>query len=383
MHVEPFALERFQSIWEHRVQINLSESGVQPLSVRELLGDDAAIDALLDTPLAYTQTNGTAPLREAIAALSPGATADHVTVTTGGAEANFLAAWYLVQPGDEVVLLTPTYLQAPGLVRAFGGVVREWPLVDDRGAGRWRPDLDALDALVGPRTRAVLLCTPNNPTGARLTDAELDRIAGVAARHGSWIVSDEIYRGAERDGALSPSMWGRGERVIVTGGLSKAYGLPGLRVGWVVAPPAVADAVWGYHDYTTIAPHALSDRLAQVALSPARRARLLARTRRVLGENLPHVEQWLAAQDGRFSWTSPEAGAFVFARYRHPINSTALVTRLRDEASVLVVPGDQFGMDGYLRLGVGERTDRLREGLARLQALLARLPQDAVPGAPR
>ena len=368
-------MERFQSTWEHHVRFNLSESGVHPLSVRELVGAGAALDDVLDAPLIYTQTNGTEALRAAIAALYPGAGPSHVEVTNGGAEANFLAAWYLVQPGDEVVILVPTYMQTHGLVRAFGGVVREWPLVEDRAAGRWRPDLDRLAALVGPRTRAIVICTPNNPTGARLTGAELDAVAAVAARHGCWIVSDEIYRGAEIDGADSPSMWGRHERVIVTSGLSKAYGLPGLRVGWIASTPEVAEALWAYHDYTTIAPGALSDRLAQLALTPATRLRLLERTRRVVRENLPRVEAWLASHGDRFSWIPPDAGAIIYTRYAHPINSTELVTRLREEESVLVVPGDQFGMDGYLRLGVGERVDYVMDGLARVRALLDRLPQ--------
>jgi aspartate/methionine/tyrosine aminotransferase len=378
MRVEPFAMERFQSTWEHHVRFNLSESGVHPLSVRDLVGDGAALDAVLDQPLIYTQTNGTEALRTTIAALHPGASARNVEVTNGGAEANFLAAWYLVQPGDEVVILVPTYMQTHGLVRAFGGVVRDWPLVEDHGARRWRPDLDRLAALVGPRTRAIVLCTPNNPTGARLTAAELDAVADIASRHGCWVISDEIYRGAELDGALSASMWGRGNRVVVTGGLSKAYGLPGLRVGWVVSTPEVAEALWTYHDYTTIAPGALSDRLAQIALAPATQDRLLARTRRVIAENLPRVEQWLAAHGDRFTWIRPEAGAIVYTRYAHPINSTALVTRLREDESVLVVPGDHFGMDGFLRIGVGERTDNVMACLERIHAVLDRLPY-AVP----
>jgi aspartate/methionine/tyrosine aminotransferase len=377
MRVEPFAMERFQSTWEHQVRFNLSESGVHPLSVRELVGDAATLDALLDQPLIYTQTNGTEALRTAIAALYPGATAAHIEVTNGGAEANFLAAWFLVQPGDEVVILVPTYMQTHGLVRAFGGVVREWPLIADHAAGRWRPDLDRLAALVGPRTRAIVVCTPNNPTGARLTAAELDTVAAIADRHGCWVVSDEIYRGAELDGATSPSMWGRGPRVMVTSGLSKAYGLPGLRVGWVASTPEVAEALWSYHDYTTIAPGALSDRLAQVALAPDTRARLLGRTRQVIAANLPRVEAWLSTHGDRFTWIRPEAGAIVYTRYAHPINSTALVTRLREDESVLVVPGDQFGMDGYLRIGLGERTDYVMAGLERVRAVLERLPQVA------
>lgn len=373
MRVQPFALERFQSEWEHRVRFNLSESGVRPLSVRELLGEPDAIDAVLDAPLVYTQTNGTVPLRERIAALYPGATAAHVQVTNGGSEANFVTTWRLVQPGDEVVVLTPTYMQVAGLVGAFGAILREWPMVLDRAARRWRPDLDALDALVGPATRAVVLCTPNNPTGARLTAAELDAVAAAAARHGAWVVSDEIYRGAELDGVPSASMWGRGERVIVTSGLSKAYGLPGLRVGWAVGPPELVDSLWGYHDYTSIAPGALSDRLATAALAPGRREQLLARTQGILRENLPRVEAWLAGCGHAFEWVAPEAGAFIFARYEHAVNSTALVTRLRDEESVLIVPGDHFGLDGYLRLGAGEHADYVLAGLERFKAFLDRL----------
>lgn len=373
MRIEPFALERFQSEWEHRVRWNLSESGVHPLSVRALAGSGHALEALLDQPLAYTQTNGTPALRDAIAGLYAGATADHVQVTNGGSEANFVVVWRLIEPGDEVVVLVPAYLQVAGLVRAFGGVVREWPMQRTPG-GPWRADLAALDTLVTSTTRAIVINTPNNPTGARLSVADLEAVARAADRVGAWVVSDEIYRGAERDGVETPSMWGRSDRVIVTSGLSKAYGLPGLRVGWAVAPPDVAAALWAYHDYTSIAPGALSDRLATLALAPASRATLLERTRTILRENVPQVEAWLRDSGHAFDWVAPEAGAFVFARYAPAINSTALATRLRDEESVLIVPGDQFGMDGYLRIGVGDRTDYVLAGLDRLKALLDRWP---------
>lgn len=372
MRLEQFDMERMQSTYEHQVAYNLSESGVRPLTVRELLGPDA--DGLLDQPLIYTQSNGTEPLRAAIAALYPGASPAHVEVTNGGAEANFVTLFQLVEPGDEVALLVPTYMQSRGLARAFGGTVREWRLIEDHDAGRWRPDLDALAAIVSPRTKLIVLCTPNNPTGARLTAAELDAIAAIADAHGAWIVSDEIYRGAELDGVESPSMWGRSERVIVTSGLSKAYGLPGLRIGWIVAPPALIERLWACHDYTTIAPGALNDRLATAALAPTRRATLLARTRAIVGANLPLMARWLGERAPALGWIPPEAGAIVYVRYQHALNSTRLVTRLREEHGVLIVPGDHFGMDGYLRIGYGEPAAYLGEGLARLDALLATLP---------
>jgi aspartate/methionine/tyrosine aminotransferase len=274
-------------------------------------------------------------------------------------------------------MLVPNYMQTWGLVRAFGGSVREWRLVEDRAAGRWRPDLDQLASLVNERTRAIVICTPNNPTGAALTAAELDAIARIAAARGTWVLSDEVYRGAELGDQEAASMWGRYERVIVTSGLSKAYGLPGLRIGWIAAPAEFVASTWSYHDYTTIAPGALSDRLARVALDPSRRDAIIARTRRIVRENLPVIEQWLHAHDPMFSWIPPQAGAIVYVRYNYAINSTELVTRLREEKSVLVVPGDHFGMDGYLRLGFGERPDYLHHGLDRLHALLSSLPAHA------
>ena len=174
-------------------------------------------------------------------------------------------------------------------------------------------------------------------------------------------------------------MWGRTDRVLITSGLSKAYGLPGLRIGWIVGPPQRVAALWSYHDYTTIAPGALSDALARRALEPRVRSRILERTRRILNENFPVIAAWLDAHGGLFSYAPPDAGAIVYVQYHHPINSTELVTRLRQEKSVLIVPGDHFGMDGYLRIGFGEETDYVREGLQRLHDLIeeVRLKPDA------
>jgi hypothetical protein len=369
MKLEQFAMERMQSTYENQVALNLSESGVQPLRLGELVDDAASREALLGEALRYTQSNGTVALRLLIAAQYPGATPDHVQVTNGGAEANYISTWSLVEPGDEIVMMVPAYRQTWGLARAFGAHITEWPLAEGTGP-EWRVDVASLERLVSDRTTLIIICNPNNPTGARFDAPDLDAIAAIADRHGAWILADEIYRGAERDGRETPTMWGRSERVIVTSGLSKAYGLPGLRIGWVVAPPALIATLWSYHDYTTISPGALSDALARRALEPARRAQILARTRRILNANYPVIADWLAAHGALFSHAPPDAGAIVYARYHHPINSTELVTRLREQKSVLIVPGDHFGMDGYLRIGFGDETSYLQNGLNRLHDLL-------------
>ena len=354
MKLDTFALERFQSIWENRVAWNLSESGVHPLRVSELVDTAARHDALLDLTLGYPQTNGTIELRELIAALYPGASRDHVQVTNGGSEANCILLMRLVEPGDEIVFMTPNYLQASGLATALGATVRPWTL-RETGSGdgaRWAPDLDELRRLVSPRTRAILVCNPNNPTGARLDAAELDEICRIAAIGGAWVIADEIYRGAEREADDTPTVWGRYERAIVSSGLSKAYGLPGLRIGWLVAPPALVSDLWAVHDYTTIAPGAINDLLARIALEPERRATLLARTRGIIRANYPLVRRWLERQGG-LTHIAPDAGAIVFVRHEDVRPSSRLTDRLREERSVLLVPGDFFGMDGYLRIGFG------------------------------
>ena len=163
MNFEVFALERLQSIWEHKVGWNLAESGVHPLRVEELIEREGDRQALMSLPLGYPQTNGTPELRASIAAMYPGATPAHVQVTNGGSEANLITLMHLVQPSDQLVVMMPNYMQVRGLGRALQAEVRQWTLSEGAGTDqpRWAPDLDALRTLVTDRTRAILICNPN------------------------------------------------------------------------------------------------------------------------------------------------------------------------------------------------------------------------------
>jgi len=370
LKIEPFELERYQSTWEHHVEINLSESGVHPLTVRELLGGDGDLEGVLEQRLAYTQTNGTVELRELVASMYPGATPDHVEITNGGSEANFVVTWNLVEDGDEVVMMVPNYMQSCGLARAFGANVHAWEMIADHAEGRWRVDLDALGDLVNEKTRLIAVCNPDNPTGARVRPEELDEICRIADRHGAWILSDEIYRGAEIDAHETASLWGRYDRVLVTSSLSKAYGLPGLRIGWVVGPTDVVDELWSYHDYTTIGPSALSDRLARRALEPERRRFILERTRSMLRKNLEKVMAWVQENGDVVHAIAPEAGAMLYVGYRAGIGSEELAERLRLEEGVLLVPGSHYGMGDYFRVGYGGDIGQLMQGLERVARVL-------------
>jgi aspartate/methionine/tyrosine aminotransferase len=370
MEIRPFELERWQSHHEHDVTINLSDSGVHPLSVDQLVPDAEERASLLRTRLGYTQTNGTVELREGIAGMFEGAGPDSVLVTTGGAEANFLAAWSLLRPGDEVVLLQPNYMQLWGIAESMGAECRAWSLRPDLAAGRWVVDLEELDASVNERTRMIAICTPNNPTGAMLDDATLDHIARAAARVGAWVLSDEVYRGNEltEHAAPAPSAWGRYDRVVVTGSLSKSFGLPGLRLGWIVTEPGLVDAAWTRHDYTTIAPAALSDALGRVALRPAVRDRLHARGRQWVRDNCARVAAWVETRS-ELHWIPPRAGAMAWIR-TNVADTAALAEQVRTSASVLIVPGEHYGAPGWIRVGFGGEPDELAEGLERLGAVL-------------
>lgn len=373
MQIERFELERIQSLYENLVEINLSDSGVHPYSLNTLLTADER-DALLDVDLGYGWTNGAVALRETIAGLYHGRTPDEVLVTNGSAEAIFVMGMTLLEPGDELIVITPNYLQLWGWARAMGVTAVAVPLREDLG---WAPDLDELAAAVTPRTRMISICHPNNPTGSVLTGAQMDGIVGIARRHNLWLHADEVYRGTEFSGEETPSFADRYERAVVSSGLSKAYALPGLRIGWIVGPAPEIALAWGRKDYTSITTAALSEVIATLALQPARRAAILERSRRMLAVNLDIVDGWVRRHADLLSWTRPAATGTVFIRYDLPVNSTELAHRIREEQSVLVVPGDVFGMDGFLRLGTGPETATVRAGLDRLSTVLT--AQAAVP----
>jgi len=369
MHVDIFKMERMQSTWENVVDYNLSESGVHPLNLKSLLTPDE-IDALTEVELGYTQTNGTIGLREQIARLYPGISLEQILATAGSSEANFLLMWSLIEPGDEVLFEIPNYMQMGGLMRAFGAKVKTFRLRESLG---WQPDLDEMRSLVTARTKLIVLTNPNNPTGAVLAPEVMTGVIDLAAKVEAWILADEVYQGAELSGLTTPSFWGRWDKTLVVNGLSKAYGLPGLRVGWIVGPEEVVKRTWPYHDYTTISPSALSDRLATLALAPGTRERILERTRGILNANFPVLGKWLRDHDGLFSFRPPQAGAICFARYGFKANSTELVERLIREKGVLVVPGDHFETDGYLRFGFGSEKGYLLRALGRIEEILKKI----------
>ncbi len=372
MPFEPFVMERMMSKHEKAVEYNLSESGVHPLTVSDLLAlGGTRIDELGPIELDYAHANGLPELRENIARLYPGASPEDVLVTTGAAEANFNTIHTLLEPGGEIVVMLPNYMQVWGVATNRGCSVKTFRLREDLD---WGLDLAELDAAVTPDTEIIAVCNPDNPTGRILTEDEMDRVIAAAERVGAWILADEVYRGADRTSdEENPSFYGRYHRVIAINSMSKAYGLPGLRIGWAVAPPDLIDEIWARHEYTTISAPMVSSKLAALALSPTVRPRILQRTRDYIRNGYAVLEEWMGRHGETFTVHPPDAAAIAFVRYHININSTEFVDRLRAEKSVLIVPGDHFGMDRFVRISFGLPEDYLVPALDRIHELIVEL----------
>lgn len=362
MNIPVFELERIQSLYENTVDYNLTESGFHPYSLHELLNEEQQAD-ILQLTLGYGQTNGSISLRKRIAAMYPAANFEQVVVTNGTSEANFVACHSLLKPGDEVVMMLPNYMQIWGIAEEIGAKPRAFHL---RQENDWAADLEELESQVNEKTKMIAICNPNNPTGYTLTEKEMDRIIAIAEKVGAWVYADEVYRGAELDGVERPSFYGRYDKAIVNGGLSKAYALPGLRIGWLIGPKEIIDTAWAYHDYTSITASVLSHKVAEIALEEEMRQKIRQRNISMLLKNLDVLQNWALQYPDVFSFSPPKAAGMVFFQYHLDMGSEELSDYLRKNHSVFIVPGTCFGMEGFVRMGAGSTKDYLEEGLARI-----------------
>lgn len=362
MDFQNFELETFQSLYERTVDFNLADSSVQCASVGDLLsGGDP--EPLVTLPLYYPEVNGTTLLRQEIAALYPGADAGNVLVTVGASQANSLICSTLLEPGDQVIVISPGYRQVWGIARNMGCRVRELHLRPEDG---WRLDLDALERLARPKTKMIAVVNPNNPTGTILSDQEMRRVVEICENTGAWLHADEVYRDTEQAGGPTPTFWGRYRKVIVTNSLSKAYGLAGLRIGWAVADHATIEALWRRHEYMLIAAAGPSMNLAEIALTTAKRLALIQRQKDLTREGRRVLSDWIREQNGRFSWIAPPATSIAFVRSHLSLPSVELADFIRKKASVLVAPGGYLGTENHLRIAVGYSREKLKPALARI-----------------
>jgi aspartate/methionine/tyrosine aminotransferase len=357
---------------ELSARYDIAESGILPLSTNDLLAFEepeerqAILEGLLETPLRYSEASGSLELRTTLANTYRDCTPENILVTTGAIEANFLLFNVLLDPGDHVVAVNPAYQQLNSVPSAVGAEVALWRI----GSESYRYDLDELERLVTSRTRLIVVNTPHNPTGAMLSEEELGRVYDLAESVGAWVLCDEAYRWLEVPGgdAFPPPAFDYGPNAISVGTISKPFGLPGLRIGWMAAPPQIVTECWSMRDYTSLSPGKLSDALAIVAFK--HRERIVERNRRIISQNLEATTRFVEERSEFLSWRPPRGGLLALLRYELDVPSLELANRLSEESGVMLAPGSAFGFEHHLRIGIGQDPPVFAEGLRRAGAFL-------------
>ncbi|WP_329400457.1 aminotransferase [Streptomyces lydicus] len=362
MKIHAFAVEQWMNEHEETCRYNLAETCVRSLTTGELLdlsGRRAEVLAELDaTPLTYGPIPGSHRLRALVADLYSTQGPANVLITHGAIGANALVHSTLVEPGDHVVAVVPTYQQHYSIPASLGARVDHLQLREENG---WLPDLDELDRLVTTDTKLIAVNNPNNPTGALIDEAGLARIAKIADRVGAWVLCDEVYRGVDQAGdGFTTSIADLYERGISTGSMSKPFSLAGLRLGWIVGPTGLLQAVATHRDYTTISVGRIDDLLACVALE--NKDAILARSHQITRTNLAVLDAWVSSRDD-ISYVEPASGTTALVRYDASIGSYEFCTRLLRQTGVLFTPGAAFDIEHTLRIGFADDTQTLRTGL--------------------
>lgn len=367
MRFPPFKLERFFAAYEFAVRHLLCASDCESLLVQELLDQaPGAAEGLLRLNLGYTESAGHPELRAAIAGTYAGLNPEEILVHTGAEEAILGFGLAVLQPGDQAIVHTPCYQSLAGAAASNGCEVVPWRADPEQG---WALDPDDLPRLATPKTRAIVLNTPHNPTGYHLDRARFDAVLRFAAQRGLLVFCDEVYRGLEQapEDRL-PAACEVYENAVSLGVMSKAYGLAGLRIGWIATRNAeVRERMASFKDYASICASGPSEYLATVALRQGEA--LIARNRGIIAENLVLLDAFFARQASRLSWTKPKAGPIAFPRVADGQSATSFCQTLLDASGVLLAPSPLFDAgDEHFRLGFGRR--RLPEGLAAFEAWL-------------
>jgi aspartate/methionine/tyrosine aminotransferase len=364
MIIPSFLVERWIGKYEWTIPYDLAETGVFPLKVEELYAIDSTLpERIAACQLDYGVNPGRMELRAAIAEMYPGKSADNILITHGAIEANWLLMHALIIPGDRVVCTWPVYQQLWQVAAYLGAEVRKWDF-------RLDPDFTNIRKLLEKPAKLLIINSPNNPTGVAFTREQLQTLMELGEKAGAWILCDEVYRGISYgDNAVAPPLTALStERAITSMSLSKVFGLPGLRTGWIVAPPDIRETCLRFRDYVSISPPKISDLLAEIAIR--NRDKVLERNRRLLEHNHHLLAEWAAAHRNFIKLETPHAGTTAFPKYLATIDSETLGRRLAEEQGVLIVPGYCFEIENHFRIGYGCATEILHAGLERIADLL-------------
>jgi aspartate/methionine/tyrosine aminotransferase len=366
VQIEPFAIERFYERWEFRAELMLSSSDCESRAVSELLAlEPDAQERLLRQRLGYTEVPGSEELREAIAGNYESVEAANVLSLAAAEEGIFTAYHALLGPGDHAIVQTPCYGSALEVARSTGAEVSTWRARHEHG---WVHDPDELASLIGPHTRLIYINSPHNPTGAQMSPAALQRIVELARERSIALFSDEVYRGLEHDPAdRLPAACDLYDGAISLGTVSKAHGLPGLRIGWLACRDhSMIRRITDLKLYTTICSSAPSELLVALALRHGED--LVAASRRVVLRNLPLVEDLIRRRGELFEWVAPRAGPIGFPKVLADVDVEVWCEETAERSGVLLLPGSVYGEPRHVRMGFGR--ENLPLAIERLDSYL-------------
>ncbi|MDE1180317.1 aminotransferase [Paraburkholderia sp.] len=374
MKIREFGVERWMDLYEDHCELNLAETCVESLTVAQLLTlagqQDTILSELLPIKLTYGAIDGSERLRANVASLYTAQTPENVLITHGAISANALVYETLVEPGDHVVSVLPTYQQHYSIPESYGANVDVLWLREQNG---FLPDLDELKRIVTDKTHLIAINNPNNPTGSLMDSAYLARLVEIARACGAWILCDEVYRGTDQHGdGFTASVADLYEKGISTGSMSKTWSLAGLRVGWIVAAGELLQRVRVHRDYNTISVGLLNDLFASLALE--HRDAILQRNHGILRTNLARLDAWIQSEPA-LSYVKPASGTTALVRIDTAVSSRDFCVALLEKTGVMFTPGSALDMEGYVRIGYANNPDVLDAGLIRVSAFLRKFGQ--------
>ncbi|QSZ32404.1 hypothetical protein DSL72_001978 [Monilinia vaccinii-corymbosi] len=390
VRIEPFAVEQWMDKYESTPGLfNIAGTGAASLSIDDLvkLSEDPNLPHPISTSakLTYGHVRGSSALRGRLASLYSAKTAsalspERILITRGAIEGNFLLLYTLIGPGDHVVCVHPTHQQLCSVPQSLGAEVSLWKL---RKGKKYIPDLEELKGLVKENTKMIIVNNPNNPTGATIPKSVLQGLAKFAEEKDIIILSDEVYRPlfhgvSVADPEFPPSMVSMSyQKIIVTGSLSKAYSLAGIRVGWIACKDqSIIEAIAEARDYTTISVSQLDDQVASYAMNQSVIHALLGRNIKLAKTNMAFLEAFVDEHGDNLSWVKPTGGTTAFIRVQkkgEPVDDVHFCVDVMEKTKVMFVPGSQcFGEEykGYVRIGFACETEVLKEALLKLGAYI-------------
>jgi len=371
MKIKDFQVERWLDTYETRAQYELAETDAKPFTIEELNQlnpQENLLQKLSKMKIGYNPTTGSDTLRNKIANLyGSGTTSKNILVTTGAIEADFLLSNVLLEKDDKVIALWPAYQALYSTAEACGAQLEFWKLSAE---DNFQPDLETLYKIIDNKTRLLVLNIPNNPTGAVINEQQLKTILQWAEEADFYVLCDEVYHELIfQAGIVPPYARSLSQRAISVGSMSKAYGLSGVRIGWIAGPESIIEQCWKYKDYTSISNSPISDYLAQFALDNFKQ--ISERNHNIIVKNRETLKQWFEEHKKYFHYYLPEAGVLCFPKLRNiPISSKQLALDLFNQKSLLVVPGECFDMPNHLRIGFGGDTEKLEKSLSVFSAYL-------------